>query len=232
MHATALREPAAKLGSSISDNALDLFRVFAICFGQPSRESFSWLSGATARSLWKRLGQRLQVKLNASRANGFADYETYEASYIALFEVGVPEPPVPLLESAHLSTAPPPEIVLDCVNFYDVLGLRPSGSAFPPDHLVTQLEFLAAVRYLREQQSDSHKAEPLRRLERDFIERHLLNWLPPVQQKVGQLNPPLFPMLLRLLIAHLKAEVSILSPEKYKELSTFPYVRNGGSPPL
>ena len=212
MSATALKTSPAKRGTPVSDNELDLFRVFAICFGQPSRESFSWLSGTAARSLWRRLAQRLQLKVNLSRASGFADFATYEASYIALFEVGVPEPPVPLLESAHSRTAAPPEIVLDCVNFYDVLGLRPSGSAFPPDHLVAQLEFLAAVRYLREQQSDSHPAEPLRRLEHDFIERHLLNWLPPVQRKIDQLNPPLFPMLLRLLIAHLKAGVSMLAP--------------------
>ena len=212
MGATALRGLPAKRGRPVSYNELDLFRVFAICFGQPSHETFSWLSGAAARSLWKRLGQRLHVNANLSRANGFAGYETYEAGYIALFEVGVPEPPVPLLESAHSSRAVPQEIVLECVNFYDVLGLRPSGSAFPPDHLVTELEFLAAVRYLREQQSDSQTAEPLRRLERDFIERHLLNWLPTVQQKIDRLSPPLFPMLLRLLVAHLNAEASMLAP--------------------
>lgn len=212
MGATALRQPPAKRGSLASYNELDLFRVFAICFEQPSRRSFTWLSGTAARSLWKHLGQHLQVRLNFSRASGFADYESYEASYIALFEVGVPEPPVPLLESAHSSRAVPQEIVLECVNFYDVLGLRPSGSAFPPDHLVTQLEFLAAVRYLRQRQSDLQTAEPLRRLERDFIDRHLLNWLPTVQQKIDQLNPPLFPMLFRLLIAHLKAEISMLAP--------------------
>ncbi len=214
MGATALRKSPAKHRTPVSDNELDLFRVFAISFGQPSCESFSWLSGTAARSLWKRLGERLQVKVNLSHTNGFADYETYQASYIALFEVGVPEPPVPLLESSHSTTAPPPEIVLDCVNFYDVLGLRPSGSAFPPDHLVTQLEFLAAVRYLREQQLDSYKAEPFRRLERDFIGRHLLNWLAPVQKKINRLNPPLFPMLLRLLIAHLRAESACSLPEK------------------
>lgn len=211
MRATALREPAEKRSRLVSDNELDLFRVFAIGFGQPSHKSFSWLSGTAARSLWRRLAQRFHLKVNLSRANALADYKTYEASYIALFEVGVPEPPVPLLESAHSKTVAPQEIVLDCVNFYDVLGLRPSGSAFPPDHLVTQLEFLAAVCYLREQQPDSQKADPLRRLERDFIERHLFNWLPPVQKKIDQLKPPLFPMLLRLLIAHLKSEVSTLA---------------------
>jgi TorA maturation chaperone TorD len=96
------------------------------------------------------------------------------------------------------------------VNFYDVLGLRPSGSVFPTDHLVTQLEFLTAARYLREQANDSNKEASLRRLERDFIERHLLNWLPVAQEKLEKANPPLFPMLLRSLIAYLKQESALL----------------------
>jgi TorA maturation chaperone TorD len=127
-----------------------------------------------------------------------------------LFEVGVPEPPVPLLESANSHRQIPQEIVLECVNFYDVLGLRPSGSVFPTDHLVTQLEFLTAARYLREQANDSNKEASLRRLERDFIERHLLNWLPVAQEKLEKANPPLFPMLLRSLIAYLKQESALL----------------------
>lgn len=180
---------------------IDLFRLFALCFGQPSGECFAWLSGRNSRALWKQLGHNLGVKVKLTRRDTFSDYSSYEAAYIALFEVGVPEPPVPLLESAHSRRAVPQEIVLDCVNFYDILGLRPSGSTFPADHLVTQLEFLATVRYLREHQAGSEGAQPLRRLERDFIERHLLNWLPVAQEKIDRIAPPLFPTLLRLLTA-------------------------------
>jgi TorA maturation chaperone TorD len=97
------------------------------------------------------------------------------------------------------------------VNFYDVLGLQPSGTVFPTDHLVTQLEFLAAVRYLREQANDSNKETSLRHLERDFVERHLLNWLPIAQEKLEKSNPPLFPILLQSLIAYLKQESILLS---------------------
>ena len=204
---TQKRKPAA------ASAEIDFFRLFALCFGQPSREGFAWLSGKDSRAVWKRLGSRLGVDVKAGRANSFPDFSSYEAAYIALFEVGVPEPPVPLLESAHSKRAVPQEIVLECANFYDVLGLRPSGSIFPADHLVTQLEFLVTVRYLREYQSDSAKAEPLQRLEREFVERHLLNWLPVVQEKINQLNPPLFPVLLRLLTAHLRAEISLLAPQ-------------------
>ncbi len=185
---------------------LDLFRVFAACFSHPSIERFAWLSGRECLGLLKKLGQIHEGRMSVTAIGRFPNYSSYESAYIALFEVGVPAPPVPLLESANSERQVPQEIVLECVNFYDVLGLRPSGTVFPTDHLVTQLEFLAAARYLGEQTNDSDKGASLRRLERDFIERHLLNWLPVAQEKLEKANPPLFPTLLHSLTAHLKQE--------------------------
>ena len=190
---------------------LDLYRVFAACFSHPSIERFAWLSGRECRGLLKKLGQLHEDRLSVTAIGRFPNYSSYESAYIALFEVGVPAPPVPLLESANSQRQVPQEIVLECVNFYDVLGLQPSGTVFPTDHLVTQLEFLAAVRYLREQANDSNKETSLRHLERDFVERHLLNWLPIAQEKLEKSNPPLFPILLQSLIAYLKQESILLS---------------------
>jgi DMSO reductase family type II enzyme chaperone len=185
---------------------LDLYRVFAACFSHPSTERFAWLSGKEFPLLLAKLGQGQKDRTPVSATGRFPDFSSYESAYIALFEVGVPEPPVPLLESANSHRQVPQEIVLECVNFYDVLGLRPSESVFPTDHLVTQLEFLAAARYLQEHANDSDKEDSLRRLERDFIERHLLNWLPVAQKKLEKASPPLFPTLLRSLITYLKQE--------------------------
>jgi TorA maturation chaperone TorD len=189
---------------------LDLYRVFAACFSHPSIERFAWLSGKEFLVLLKNLGQHHEDRIPVLAVGRFPNYSLYESAYIALFEVGVPEPPVPLLESANSHRQVPQEIVLECVNFYDVLGLRPSGSVFPTDHLVTQLEFLAAARYLREKGKDSNKEASLHRLERDFMERHLLNWLPIAQAKLEKANSPLFPILLRSLTAYLKQESALL----------------------
>jgi DMSO reductase family type II enzyme chaperone len=183
---------------------LDLYRVFAACFSYPSPDRFAWLSGRECLVPLTELGQHHDDREPVPAIERFPNYSSYESAYIALFEVGVPGPPVPLLESANSHRQIPQEIVLECVDFYNVLGLRPSGAVFPTDHLVTQLEFLAAARYLREQANESSKEESLRRLERDFIERHLLNWLPAAQEKLEKANPPLFPMLFRSLVAYLK----------------------------
>ena len=211
MHTVQLpRSSAQENRLGVTSAEVDFFRLFAVCFGRPSRECFTWLSGKGARALWKQLGRDLGVDVKLTRADSFSSYSSYEAAYIALFEVGVPEPPVPLVESAHSKCKVPQEIVLECVNFYDVLGLRPSGSAFPADHLVTQLEFLSAVRYLREGQSDLDRMEPLRRLERDFMIRHVLSWLPAAQEKIDKIAPPLYPTLLRLLTALTRLEAETL----------------------
>ena len=80
-------------------------------------------------------------------------------------------------------------------DFYNVLGLRPAPCVAAPDHIVTQLEFLSSVRYLQENAAAESERQCLARLERDFLERHLLSWLPVAQAKLEELNPPLFPAL-------------------------------------
>ncbi len=205
----ALIQPAAEMAPpDLRD--LDLYRVFAFALGLPARERFDWLSRVDSQAALALLCEEYGVSaLHEPRV--FARYADYEAAYLSLFEVGLPEPPVPLLESSHHRAVPAQQIVLDCVNFYAVLGLRHQGSSYPADHLVTQLEFLAAARFAREAAADAEKRTELLRLERNFIERHLLIWLPGAAAKLEKLDPPLFPPLLRLVHAFLAKRVESLS---------------------
>ena len=79
----------------------DLYRFFARVFGPPTHECFQFMTGhLTPRALadlWKYLGGEGE----SPEFLWFATYDLYEAAYISLFDVGVPEPPVPLFESAH-----------------------------------------------------------------------------------------------------------------------------------
>lgn len=163
-------------------SGLDPVRVFALAIGSPSRERYDLL---------RKFGK-------------FRSYAQYEAQYIALFDVGSPEPPVPLLESAHHKAVPAQQIALECMEFYDVVGLKADTSRYAPDHLVTQLEFLAAVRYLRSQQPADQN---LARLERDFTERHLLSWLPSALKKMKKEQVVCFYHVLRELTTFLRTTV-------------------------
>ncbi len=178
---------------------MDLYRFFAFAFGYPSQARFTWLSqpatGPALATLWNFLG----MDGKAPSLVTFENYGEYEAGYIALFDVGAPAPPIPLVESFHHRDIPPQQTVLENVDFYEVLGLRPDRSVLPPDHLVTQLEFLSSVRYLQENCADADQRQRLRTLELDFLERHLLSWIPSVQAQTEVLEPPVFRLLFDLL---------------------------------
>ncbi len=107
--------------------------------------------------------------------------EGLEQAYIAAFDAGVPEPPVPLYESAYLAedAARRRGLLEDLVRFYEFfdldLGESPSEA---PDHLAVELEFLAAVAQL-ESLADARGGDgaPFRRAQRDFLDRHLLGFV-------------------------------------------------------
>ncbi len=104
-----------------------------------------------------------------------------ESDYIATFEVGVPEPPAPLYESAYEAEDKASRRVLleDLVRFYEFfdldLGEAPTEA---PDHLTVELEFMAALAQL-EALAAAAGADlgPFRRAQRDFFDRHLLGFV-------------------------------------------------------
>jgi len=189
--------------ASIDWQQNDLYRFFAFVFAPPSRECFDLLAQPGLPdglcNLWKQLGGEGKFP----GFEWFASYEQYESAYIALFDVGIPEPPVPLFESAHDKTHPAQEIALENTYFYEVLGLKSDPGRAVPDYLVTQLEFLAALRYTCEHTSEESTAVSLARAETEFQERHLLNWLPAAKAKLDRTSAPGFPVMMALLVQFL-----------------------------
>ena len=183
---------------------IDLYRFFALVFSPPTHECFNFLSQPSARTalldLWKSLGCEGEFQ----GLEWFPSYALYESAYIASFDVGLPEPPVPLFESAHNKSHPAQEIALENTYFYEVLGLKSDPSRGVPDYLVTQLEFLAALRYTCEQTSEKSTAVSLARAEKEFLERHLLNWVPSAKAKLERINAPGFSMLMTMLVQFLR----------------------------
>lgn len=183
---------------------IDLYRFFAAAFGAPTRERFEWLQQPALKDaleqLWRDLGNDTQLP----ELSRYEEYEDYESTYLALFDVGLPGPPIPLVESGHYKSQPAQQVALECAFFYEVLGLRVNSAGYPLDHLVTQLEFLSAARYTRENAHKGERREGLARLERDFLDRHMLSWLPAVERKLAHVQPPLFWTLGSILISFLR----------------------------
>ncbi|MBZ5549659.1 MAG: molecular chaperone TorD family protein [Acidobacteriia bacterium] len=177
----------------------DLYRFFSVVFGPPTHECFSLLSQLAMPRAIENLWRSLECEGEFPGFEWFTSYELYESAYIALFDVGVPEPPVPLFESAHDKSRPAQEIALENTYFYEVLGLKSNPSRAVPDYLVTQLEFLAALRYTSENTSEDATAVALARAETEFLERHLLNWLPLARTKLDRTGAPGFLVLMTML---------------------------------
>jgi DMSO reductase family type II enzyme chaperone len=195
--------PDEKAVTSIDWQQNDLYRFFAFVFAPPTRECFDLLSQPGLPEALRNLWKQLKCEGEYQAFEWFSSYEQYESAYIALFDVGIPEPPVPLFESAHDKTHPAQEIALENTYFYEVLGLKSDPSRAVPDYLVTQLEFLAALRYTCEQTPEESNAVSLARAETEFLERHLLNWLPVAKAKLDRTNAPGFPVMMTLLVQFL-----------------------------
>ena len=189
--------------NSIDWQQNDLYRFFAFAFAPPTRECFDLLSQPGLQGALRNLWKQLECEGEFPGFEWFADYEQYESAYIALFDVGIPEPPVPLFESAHDKTHPAQELALENTCFYEVLGLKSDPGRAVPDYLVTQLEFLSALRYTCEHTSEESTALSLARAETEFLERHLLNWLPTAKAKLGRTRAPGFSVTMTLLVQFL-----------------------------
>jgi DMSO reductase family type II enzyme chaperone len=184
--------------------SLDLYRFFAFVFASPSPERFDTLAQPALKDALAGLWQQLRCAGSFPDFAWFKSYEEYEATYIALFDVGIPEPAVPLFESAHDKTRPPQEIALENTWFYDALGLKWDSGCAVPDYLITQLEFLAAVHFTLENAQDAAASQSLAKLEADFLDRHLLNWVPAAATKLKSSFPSAFAPLMILLAAFLQ----------------------------
>lgn len=112
--------------------------------------------------------------------------EDLEAEYLAAFEVGRDSAPIPLFEGMHRPDTGRDGVLQDLLRFYEYFDIKLSTAEREyPDHLATELEFLAWMCMQEEAtQHEGSDAEPLRRAQRDFISRHIDTWLPALCQRL------------------------------------------------
>jgi TorA maturation chaperone TorD len=200
IHARCCRRRESRCTDRLgADRSLSVFcsRLCAAFLTQPSTVE-------VLRNLWRHLGCEGEFP----EFVWFATHDLYESAYIALFDVGLPQPVVPLFESAHDKRHPAQEIALENTYFYEVLGLKSDPAIGVPDYLITQLEFLAAVSFTQENSSDAATRGSLARAKSEFLERHLLNWVPTAAAKLRKTEAPGFPLLMELLVQFLRREHS------------------------
>lgn len=110
-----------------------------------------------------------------------------EADYLATFELGGEQSAVPLYEGLCRPGDGREGILEDVMRFHEFFGVRlQEANRDYPDHLVTELEFMA---FLCQQEAAAEAAgkdvDSFRRASRDFLQRHLLAWVPGFVERLA-----------------------------------------------
>ncbi len=89
--------------------------------------------------------------------------------------------PPPPYESVHRGSSLPTDVVVAVSEFYADASLAPIDQAAPPDHLGVELRFLALLCHGESEAwrkgANADAIQSLKR-QRDFLDRHLLQWAP------------------------------------------------------
>ncbi len=153
-----------------------LWRFLHDLFRSPSPKQWNWLHDRRTQEAWMLLGREMGVTVPEPLPFPSSLLE-YEQEYIAFFEVGIPEPPCPLLESHWNKRDPLTKILHENMLFYKQFGLQLRSSAYETaDHLRHQLEFM---RYLCVMEiKHVPLAEQIALAREEYRIRHLLSWIP------------------------------------------------------
>jgi len=112
--------------------------------------------------------------------------EELQQEYTRLFDVGrgTAGPPCPLYEGCYRTDWGRSKLFEELLRFYNFfgLGLSPDNRELP-DHLTVELEFMHFLTYQEAKEQDNL---PFQRAQRDFVKRHLLPWLPFLQQRLEE----------------------------------------------
>jgi DMSO reductase family type II enzyme chaperone len=124
----------------------------------------------------------------ALRLPGSVEEEDIEVEFVRLFESGAGGPPCPLVEGAWREDR---KVVLkELILFYNHFGLSYAEGAQDerPDHICLEMEFLHYLTF-KEVQAIQNDADPssYRRATRDFLERHPLDWLGQVLERLERI---------------------------------------------
>jgi DMSO reductase family type II enzyme chaperone len=173
--AQLLRVPEPRADSAARS---ELYRVLSAVFRHPDPAApFPGRAlGAVAAALPYRLPEMTLPELPLAEL---------QLRYTNLFEASDRSGAISLHESDFVPT-PRAKVWEDVVRFYEHFGLRYDGEAIRlwPDHLAIELECLQYLSFL--EAGIAGDIAPLLRAERDFIDRHLLPWLPDLAGQLAE----------------------------------------------
>lgn len=116
------------------------------------------------------------------------DLDDLKREYSSLFEVGSDGPPVPIRED--LQTGQRSGTREELVRFYNFFNYSLDEKfAWAPDHLSVQLEFMHFLCFREASAEADADAASYQLAQADFLQRHLLKWVPKLTRSVESNSP-------------------------------------------
>ena len=144
-------------------------------------------------------------------------FPEYETRFVQTFEVGAPAPPCAPYEGEYREGEARTAIMLEVSEFYRHFGLNMSqeeGKRELPDHLCAELEFLHFLTFKEAQAREEGNGELLQGYllaQKDFLERHLVKWIPTFSEKLQkQADVPFYHELAAVTSQFVNAELSLV----------------------
>ncbi len=183
----------------------------ARAFAYPERELIDLLGSAEGARGLSGLLASLPFELAWSdepkQLERSSPWKALEAEYIAKLDIGNHQtPPCSLHEGAIRPNVTRVATFTDLLRCYDYFGVNLSENRRRyPDYLGVQLEFMAFLGHkVTQVEEDGGDSVPLRRAQRDFLERHLLSWIPLLNERIERtVGESFYKSLSRLLLCFL-----------------------------
>lgn len=179
-----------------------LYRFLSLAFRYPSPEMFEgWRDGSLAAELSEWIAGLPHLSGHARESlallaqvpaelDGMA-YREFEAHFVRTFDAAVPAPPCPPYERFYRADTQV-NVLLQVSELYRHFGLqmgREEGRRDLPDHLCAELEMMHFLAFKEAQAETEGTADLLhgyRLAQRDFLARHLTQWVPRFAEKLRE----------------------------------------------
>ena len=137
-------------------------------------------------------------------------FEAFESEYLNTFETNIPNPSCSLYEGSYATEANRGGILLELKGFYENFGLNISKNFKElEDRITAELEFMHFLTFKQAQAKEQGlDVMPYLKAQKDFLERHLGNWIPKFRMDVeNKIKSPFFRNLALLTDAFIASEV-------------------------
>lgn len=192
------------------------YRLLGAAFAYPIEDLFGALADGTFSAVLTEavrhaapalVGPLQEQSADLTLPDG-ATLDSLEADYLATFELNMPKRATSLYEGSYAVGSDRSAILLEVKSFYQHFGLAiPDDLREPEDHLAAELEFmhfLAIKQALAER--DGEDATPYRHAQRDFLQRHLADWLPAYGAAAQHIESAFYRTLSWLAVAFVGAD--------------------------